>query len=330
MNSFLAKGTGRPQASSYVQLGQRSVCRRKEKRLIDDEKDGSSIFAVVYKFKPPSTPTARNANANAPSYVIAFRGTWFNVKKDIYQDGRIGIRTLHRSSRFELAKKVVSDFAAADGDLDGSSTSVWLAGHSLGASLATLVGKSMAKRGVYLETFLFNPPFPACPISKIRPQRLAEKVRVADSHFKSWLADNAEHSRARKRRKGNKQPLKSDEEEEECLDNLSKWVPHLFLNPRDLVCSEYISYFKHRNTMQEIGAGQTERVASQHCKSAFLMPAWFRGKNSDPFHLLPSANLIINGNQPQGFPEDHALQQWWQPDFQMHPDSKPYLYDDLS
>ncbi|MBA0764182.1 hypothetical protein Gotri_013548, partial [Gossypium trilobum] len=47
------------------------------------------------------------------------------------------------------------------------SSKVWLTGHSLGAAIAMLAGKNMAKRGKFLESFLFNPPYASFPIETI-------------------------------------------------------------------------------------------------------------------------------------------------------------------
>ena len=44
--------------------------------------------------------------------------------------------------------------------------SVWLAGHSLGAAMALLGGKEMAKEGHLIEIYLFNPPFCSDLIAK--------------------------------------------------------------------------------------------------------------------------------------------------------------------
>ncbi|XP_065633924.1 GDSL esterase/lipase At4g10955-like [Quercus suber] len=43
---------------------------------------------------------------------------------------------------------------------------------------------------------------------------------------------------------------------------LSPWVPYLFVNPDDPICSEYIGYFEHRKKMEEIGVRRIERLAT--------------------------------------------------------------------
>ncbi|PPS02987.1 hypothetical protein GOBAR_AA17669 [Gossypium barbadense] len=49
---------------------------------------------------------------------------------------------------------------------------VWLTGHSLGAAMAMLAGKNMAKRGNFLEAFLFNPPYVSPPVERIKNKRV--------------------------------------------------------------------------------------------------------------------------------------------------------------
>lgn len=60
---------------------------------------------------------------------------------------------------------------------------MWLAGHSLGASQALDVGRSMAEKGFNLPTFLFNPPqvSPAPAIYLLRPNEKAKMHLYATS-----------------------------------------------------------------------------------------------------------------------------------------------------
>ncbi|GKD55619.1 hypothetical protein Tco_1289006 [Tanacetum coccineum] len=98
--------------------------------------------------------------------------------------------------------------------------------------------------------------------------------------------------------------------------DLAAWVPCLYVNPRDHICSEYIGYFGHRVKMGSIGAGGVERLAAQHSIAGLFMDAF--GKEShEPIHLLPSANLTVNQKLARDLKEAHGLHQWWRLDQQL-------------
>ena len=46
-------------------------------------------------------------------------------------------------------------------------------------------------------------------------------------------------------------------EQDDPFTAVSSWTLYLFMNPTDLICSEYKGYFEHRKKMEEIGAGKT-------------------------------------------------------------------------
>jgi surfactin synthase thioesterase subunit len=66
-------------------------------------------------------------------------------------------------------------------------SSIWLAGHSLGAGLAILTGRNMVKKGALLDSFLFNPPFAAAPIERISDERVKHGFRIARSFITAGL-----------------------------------------------------------------------------------------------------------------------------------------------
>ena len=74
--------------------------------------------------------------------------------QDLMQDTLVLFNALADNRRF---KRTHLDVATLIGD--GSGGSVWLAGHSLGASLALEIGRNiMLEKGRSVPTFLFNPP----------------------------------------------------------------------------------------------------------------------------------------------------------------------------
>ncbi|KAI3955684.1 hypothetical protein MKW98_006044, partial [Papaver atlanticum] len=59
--------------------------------------------------------------------------------------------------------------------------------------------------------------------------------------------------------------MKDSEERKQSKDlftYLSIWVPNLFLNPYDIVCSGYIGYSENRENMQSYGVGRIEGLAT--------------------------------------------------------------------
>lgn len=263
--------------------------------LVDDV--DSSIFGAIYELKPP----ACQSHSRSPRYVIAFRGTLTktgSVSRDIELDIHLVRNGLHKTSRAEIAIQAVRNMVAVAGDL-----SVWLAGHSLGSAMAILTGKTMAKTGIFLESFLFNPPYVSAPIERIKDKKLKHGIRFAGSVITAGLAFamKAKHQRN----------LTFDP-----FSALSAWVPCLFVNPSDHICSEYIGYFEHREKMEEIGAGGIERFASQNSLTGLLMGASGM-ESSEPLHLIPSASLTVNITPSRDFKEAHGIHQWWSVDLHL-------------
>ncbi|KAI3940091.1 hypothetical protein MKW92_040058 [Papaver armeniacum] len=191
-------------------------------------------------------------------------------------------------------------------------SNVWLAGHSLGSSIAMLVGKNMAKMGNYLESYLFNTPFIAAPIEKIPSEKVKRGARFAGSLVKAGLTV------AMKGYKENRSP-------DDPFTALSAWVPKLFVNPADLICSEYIGYFEHRDRMEYLGVSGIERLATQTSVTGLLKSAI--GREPEVIHVVPSANLTINRSPSWELPtfmQAHGLQQWLRDDLLLQ--SKIYQY----
>ncbi|KAI9173478.1 hypothetical protein LWI28_001929 [Acer negundo] len=271
----------------------------------DQLKDDSSIFGAIYKFKPPASHNNLSTDG-CPCYVIAFRGTIIepikSIKlKSLIQDLKLDFdiirNILHLNSRFEIAMQAVNKMV----DTVGSSN-VWLAGHSLGSAMALLAGKTMAKTGVFLESFLFNPPFPSALIEGIKHEKVKHGIRIVSNTSTALLA------LAMKKKSGD--PYLA----------LAEWAPCLFVNPADHICSGYVGYFKHKKKMVGFGVlGDTERLATQHslrglCKSAIS------GKESEdlePMHRIPSANLTVNSTLSRDCIQAHGIHQWWSPYLQL-------------
>ncbi|XP_065858581.1 GDSL esterase/lipase At4g10955 [Euphorbia lathyris] len=276
------------------------------RKLVDDV--DSSIFGAIYEFKPSASQFNHTLDSS-PRYVIAFRGTVTkpdSFSRDLELDLHIIRNGLHETSRFEIGMQAVRNVVATVGE-----SNVWLAGHSLGAAMALLAGKAMAKDATFIQVFLFNSPFFSAPIERIKDKRVRHGLRIAGSVITAGLAFATTTKRTQQNR--------------ECADPftaLAEWVPYLFVNPGDHICSEYIGYFEHRKKMDEIGIGAIERLATQNSFSGLVMSVM--GKESEPLHLIPSANLNINLSPYRDFKEAHGIHQWWRPDLNVQ--SKLYKY----
>ncbi|KAL6320333.1 hypothetical protein AAG906_007030 [Vitis piasezkii] len=254
------------------------------KRVLIDDKD-SSIYGVVYEFKHPN-----NLPECAPKCVIAFRGTTLK-SSSAKQDMKLNIKLLTAelrkdNSRFKPAldavKKVVQEAEPAN---------IWLAGHSLGSAIAMLVGKSMAQEeGKYLKTFLFNPPFLSPSLSRIiNSPRLENAICSAKNFLKAGISfvggDHLWQTR------------------HDQFNKLSHWIPNLFVNKDDPICSRYIDHFENRKIEDEI---HSIRSAT---KAAFVKDPQL------PIYLLPKAYLTISkiSSSPNisKICEAHGLKQWW-------------------
>ncbi|KAG6715294.1 hypothetical protein I3842_05G243200, partial [Carya illinoinensis] len=269
--------------------------------LVDDV--DLSIFGAVYKYK------YRDPSSKVPNYVIAFRGE--ALRQDSRREAvelafKCISNKLQQTSRFQLAMQRVEKIVDSSG-----AGNVWLAGHSLGSAMAVLVGKNMViKRNCFLETYLFNPPFPSVPLELIKDEKLKGGLRFAGNVVKVGLALAAD---ARK------------PQERDPFAALSPWIPHLFVNPDDAVCAEYIGYFENRKKLQGLADGEIQRLAMQNPIRNLIKCAAFGKDVEDTLHLLPSAYLnVINGGPSNNFREAHRIHQWWNPNFRF--DIQLYQY----
>ncbi|XP_004298911.1 PREDICTED: GDSL esterase/lipase At4g10955-like [Fragaria vesca subsp. vesca] len=265
--------------------------------LVDD--DSWSIFGAIYELKPPHSSLGTEHSVledeNSPHFVIAFRGTltmYDLVSRDLNLSLKLIKNRLHKTSRFETAMQAIR---ATVGDA-GDSSSVWLAGHSMGSVLAMLAGKTMAKDGIFLKSFLFNQPFVfVAPMERIKQENVKLGIRFARSVFTAGLA---------------KAVNPTWPEQEDPFFGLYEWVPNVFVNQGDDFCSGYIGYFEHRKKMVEIGAGGIERLATQNSIGSLLRYAV--GKETEPpMHLIPCADLTVNMTPSRDFKEAHGIRQWW-------------------
>ncbi|KAJ9679849.1 hypothetical protein PVL29_021684 [Vitis rotundifolia] len=253
------------------------------KRKLIDDKD-SSIYGVVYEIK---CTNPNHLPKSTPKFVIAFRGTILSTKsRDMKLNMKVFAGKLHKDkSRFkhalEAVKAVVQEAWPAN---------IWLVGHSLGSAIAMLVGKSMAQEGKNLKTFLFNPPFLRYSVSKnIKNPTLKDGIRSTKNVIKAGISF-----------------VGGDHLWQELYDQfnaLSYWIPNLFVNKDDPICSENIDHFRNRKIEDEM------RSIRSAIKAAFVKDPQL------PIYLLPKAYLTISKNSSSlnicKVLEAHGLKQWW-------------------
>lgn len=259
--------------------------------LIDDV--DKSIFGAIYESKFAAS-NGGYSGQNVPRYIIAFRGTIKmrgSVPRDVQLDFLLVRNKLHESSRFQIAIQAVQNRVTEAG-----ASNVWLAGHSLGSAIALLVGKNMVKMEHYIETYLFNPPFVS--MEMISNERVKDGIRIVGNVIRKGLALTKNGRRQVQKSNPNPLDLVTDH-----VRALSAWVPFLFVNPGDHICSGYIRYFEKRKREQEIQTSQN---------SAGIL---FSAVDSEYLHLVPSAYLTINSGHTLGFQRAHGIHQWWDPEF---------------
>lgn len=264
-----------------------------------------SYFGAVYEYINFPYYPHPHPHCSPPQYVIAFRGTIKkpgNREQDFKLNLHLIINNLENSSRFQMGLEAASRIVQHAGP-----GNVWLAGHSLGSSLALVVGRQMVKHiGLRLETYLFNPPFISPPIGRLTNDKLKLGLRLANSVLTAGLAAAVNYAGNR-----NKAP------EDDHFAVLSTWIPYLFLNPSDPICSEYDDYFKHREVMESMGAGKIGRLATKHSIGSIVSSVVGK-KDCEAVHLIPSAYLTVNVTPLQNFQEAHGIHQWWRQDLQFH------------
>ncbi|XP_026432795.1 uncharacterized protein LOC113330166 isoform X1 [Papaver somniferum] len=268
-----------------------------------------SIFGAAYEY----IATSNNYHdfKTAPRYVIAFRGTSIKqdtVLRDMILNIEILVNKLHRRSRpkkaIQAVKKMVSEKGADH---------IWLAGHSLGAAIAMLAGKSLAKERIFLESYLYNPPFIAAPMEYIRSTMVKNGIFVSRSLITLCLAAMLQDDQERKR-------------SENLFTTLSPWVPNLFLHPDDTICSGYISYFEQREMLESFGLENIGRLVTRHSWQGLFMNAIGEKYWSEELPLIPSANVTTSSCDF----DPHRLSQWFKDDSVLDPKLYQYKADEVA
>ena len=195
-----------------------------------------------------------------------------------------------------------------------------MAGHSLGAAIALLVGREMVrdKDNYHLETYLFNPPLVSLSLECIKSRKAKQAINLVRTTIRAPLAIG-------KSKLGDliADGNVSEDSKRDPFVDLKDWKPHLFLNSHDIICSAYIGYFQTRMMMKPTKIlRDVENLATRN----IIIRDLFTGKwdnEQEPIHLLASANLTIN-KKWSSLKEAHGIQQWCNPEVNFK--SKLYEY----
>ncbi|KAF3795068.1 hypothetical protein EJ110_NYTH06169 [Nymphaea thermarum] len=286
------------------------------------------IIGAVFRLKEAS-----RTSPFAPAMVIAVRSTLDNHDWGVNADTFLGRGHKRHTCRIvmEQAESLVRDH--------GMESNLWLCGHSLGAAVATIVGEQMANKGCFFRTFLFNPPYILNRRSKdgflhkldnimevvgdliggliagkfgrvgADLAAVAQRLRDMDKEKKKQreqfdnmkAGDQAAHAKILHDTK------KLDQLQQ--FENLNKWDPRVYVNPKDLLCTRYIKYFKKK--MKGSPNKLPKRMAS-----ATLVINW--DTPGDRFRRFKEAHSIMQwfdkpGDSYRRFKEAHSIMQWWKP-----------------
>lgn len=265
-----------------------------------NDSDPTEVFTygAVFKLVVPSP-----RHPSAPEYVVAFRGTMLchpKFMEELVQDFWVLFNALTDYTRFKRTYPEVDAFMT-------KSDSVWLAGHSLGASMALVIGRNqMLEEGRNFPTFLFNPPH-VSP-APIIVEECKALVYTVSFMLKFGLANMMPgyHQRTK-----------------QLFQQLAPWVPELFVNPYDTICQGFIDYFRQRQIIYE----EHPRFAKTAARVSYrdMLVSMFKDKVQP--HLLPSASL---SRSCTGKEEAHNLHQWWKSDSELRLKTTRYICNPYS
>ncbi|XXG61889.1 hypothetical protein AAC387_Pa05g0381 [Persea americana] len=246
-------------------------------RTLVDDKDGSIIGAVL-EWDTCAALLKFRFRGGAPKAVLALRGTLLKGQtfwRDLKEDLRFAmVESLEKSVRFGVALESLESLVSRF-----KSCNVCVAGHSLGAAFAFQVGKKLAKKEVFVETHLFNPPSVSLAIIWIG---ITEKARDALKKFKGKFSSNRPNG----------------EEGSEVCAALKNWAPLLYVNEGDLICSRYTAPAGTSDAQAHIGAKVFVISNDEHkFREAHGLKQWW----NDDLQLQPqiyNSKILYNQVKP--------------------------------
>ncbi|QHN91087.1 uncharacterized protein DS421_17g571920 [Arachis hypogaea] len=193
----------------------------------------SCFTRTAYALEVDRQDKRTQENALAPEWLIPFK---YKLTKTLIdeRDGSIF------GAIFEWDQSAALEDSVLIRPL-GDISKMTFAFSSLGAGFALQLGKELAQEGIYVEAHLFNPPSVSLALSLENTREYEEYVW---NMLKSMLVSNS------------KAEISNDEEKSARLQLISripylsglmdssfwvdKFVPHLYVNENDLICSFYV------------------------------------------------------------------------------------------
>jgi hypothetical protein len=96
------------------------------------------------------------------------------------------------------------------------------------------------------------------------------------------------------------------------FEQLSLWVPELFVHQQDMICTGFIDYFVQRQQLQKRFPGMARTAATLAFRVLLHLSSVSGVRHKERRQLLPSARLWVNSSEV-GCLRAHELQQWCQP-----------------
>lgn len=259
-------------------------------------------------------------NKNAPRLAIVLRGTLPlpQFVRDLGADAEIGLEILPESKRVmqcqDLILKVVNDFL----DQGRSQDQICMAGHSLGAGIALLIGKHLVSaHDIHIDTHLFNPPLltlatiatgeflPGKRVQRLLDATVRRLVRKLYDEMEASGVGTLHHN----------DPMDSVEAEEKLdaewkeFKKLRNWIPHFYLNPSDIICLQYIRYYEKQH---EMATEENVEKSKQARITRRVFKKWFGKDVNIISNVVPSADVWISRQYKTNLLLAHSLKQWHQ------------------
>ncbi|XP_074284472.1 GDSL esterase/lipase At4g10955-like [Silene latifolia] len=250
----------------------------------------SSIFGAIFMYQPHTLNEDGDIQSQSrpPKYVIAFRGVIMEPDtrcQDLLISTKLLLNELTQDPRYQTSLERVQEKIEQVG-----AENVWLAGHSLGAAIALQIGKTMAKQGLPIDSYLYNPPDLSYFSGTITKPVVGMTVMLSCIFFPVVILGFSllllKNTILNIHQSGS-------------FMKLCEWKPSLFVNQNDPICRGYIEYFKLRKTMKKLGLCGILITGGGRC---------------DQPHFIPTAQLVKNVNpEIVRFKLAHGIRQWWDP-----------------
>jgi hypothetical protein len=241
----------------------------------------------------------------APRLAIVLRGTIPYKVADLLLDLKVGAALLEEDERFrrcgDLIRAVIQDFR----NRNGGPNEICIAGHSLGAAIALKVGIDLKLRGTSIETHLFNPvmlTYVSILTGQFLPGESTSIINTEDDADGVHRRNSSGFGASLRTRLLKVVLPKALSKEWNEFERLHDWSPHFYLNPRDLVCLQYLKFYRRRRHRDATPLNVVDPQG--------VMTRLFGEDGKYLRNVVPSANLYISHKFEGNLVLAHSLKQW--------------------